>query len=573
MIRRQTIQFKAGFTTILSAILLFAGSARSASAAQADAASAAAPEITISASRPDVFIGESLTLIWSSKGAASCTAGGAWRGKKAMSGSQMLKPAAAGDLVYDLSCTGAGGASSKSVKVLAQEPSLSLTDTFLPNAVTISTSEGAPYGDCNFWTAKASNCIDETNFGYGPTRVVRVYICLSGEVSIGSCSQQPKVTGPLSEAMLKGIESRIAAFSGTGVRLVVRFTYNFGPIGPAAMDAPLDVIARHIDQVAPILLRHRDLVFALEAGFIGTWGEWHDSTNNNDTAAAQKTVLDKELSYFRGAFPILVRYPGDLIQYAGGTTPRADLGLHDDYYASNTVDGATWDNCDRGAGYCLQDYTAEQFQAYAATVSTTAQFAGEFGALYPNLQTCDELDAYSYQYHAQSISLFPYPPAIGMELESEGCALSFFNKVGVRIELHRATVIGDTAPNGRLDLALTLSNSGYGRVLRPRPATLVFISGGVRVARIPIPLAELDLRELASSSTPIWKTLRFSVKLPETFRPAGPSAIALVIPDPAPTLKADPAYALPLNSIAKKDSVAIFDPTTGFNVIAKFNAK
>jgi hypothetical protein len=109
--------------------------------------------------------------------------------------------------------------------------------------------------------------------------------------------------------MLKDINTRIAAFAGTGMRLIVRFTYNFGPIGAGAMDAPIDVISTHIDQVAPILLQYKDMIFAVEAGFIGTWGEWHDSTNGNDTAAAHKIVLDKELSYFSGLFPILVRTP------------------------------------------------------------------------------------------------------------------------------------------------------------------------------------------------------------------------------------------------------------------------
>src|SRR5580658_10134991 len=118
---------------------------------------------------------------------------------------------------------------------------------------------------------------------------------------------------------------RVRGQWGAAARPIV---YNFGPIGAGAMDAPIDVISGHIDQLAPILLKNKDLVFSLEAGFIGTWGEWHDSTSGNDMAAAHKVVLDKELSYFRDAFPILVRYPGDLIQYGGSFTPVADLGLH-----------------------------------------------------------------------------------------------------------------------------------------------------------------------------------------------------------------------------------------------------
>ena len=445
---------------------------------------------------------------------------------------------------------------------------LHLTETFSPNAVTISTSEGAPYGDCDFWTTKAANCLHEKNFGYGPTRIVRVYICLSGEVSTSDCSQPPEVTGPLSPARLKDIDSRIAAFAGSGIRLIPRFTYNFGPIGPGAMDAPIDVISKHIDQLAPILIRHKDLVFALEAGFIGTWGEWHDSTNGNDTAAAQKTVLDKELSYFRELFPILVRYPGDLIQYISSLDPKPGLGLHDDFYASDSDDGATWNTCDKGAGYCLADFTPGQFMTFASNVSLQTIFAGEFGALDPTLQGCDALNQYSYKFHIQSISLNPFPSTIGTLLQNEGCALSFYNKVGARIVLEEAKISGDAIPGGKLWVDITLVNDGYGRVIRERPVSLVLRQNGKDVATIPIPTAQLDLRTLASSLTEAPKKFQFEFTLPKTIA-TGTTTMTLLFPDPAPTLADQPAYALPLNSVDEHGK-SIFEPTTGHNRIATF---
>jgi len=432
---------------------------------------------------------------------------------------------------------------------------------FSANATTISTSEGAPYGDCDFWVQAPSSC-RESNFGYGPTAVMRLYICLSGEVTINSCSQQPAVTGPLPAAMLDSINAGIAAFAGTGMRLMIRFTYNFGPIGPGAMDAPISVISSHIDQLAPILLQNKDLIFALEAGFIGTWGEWHDSTNGNDTAAAQQVVLDKELSYFSGIFPVLARYPGDLVQYTGNPMPPAGLGLHDDYYASSSDDGGTWDSCDTGGGWCLPNYSSSQLMSYAAEVSADTMFAGEFGALYPSLQTCAALDAYSYTYHAQSITLYPYPDNIGTELQNEGCALSFYNKVGTRIVLQQAQIEGYPIAGGQLSIAVTLMNAGYGRVIRPRPATIVFIQNGQTAAQIPVPLQSMDLRTLQPSMS---ATFAFGFTLPATLQ-SGPVSVALLIPDPAPSLTSDPAYALPLNSL-DQNSNAIFDPTTGYNFI------
>jgi len=47
--------------------------------------------------------------------------------------------------------------------------------------------------------------------------------------------------------------------------------------------------------------------------------------------------------------------------------------------------------------------------------------------------------------------------------------------------------------------------------------------------------------------------------------------MSLLIPDPAPSLTMQPAYALPLNSL-DQNSNPIFDATTGYNLLATFNA-
>jgi hypothetical protein len=197
-------------------------------------------------------------------------------------------------------------------------------------------------------------------------------------------------------------------------------------------------------------------------------------------------------------------------------------------------------------------------------------FAGEFGALYPPLQSCSALDEYSYTYHAQSINL--QPSAIGTALENEGCALSFYNKVGTRIELQEAAIDGSPSANGQLHLALTLANTGYGRVIRPRPVTLLFVSAGKIVAEFPIALADMDLRQLEASATPVAQTYEINVTLPPTFPTSGSVSTVLLIPDPALSLTSQPAYALPLNSLDQDDN-PIFNPTTGYNLIATFDAE
>ena len=558
----KTIRMSIVATATLATLLMPLGSA-------AQGSEKAEPGIEIFANPMHVFVGQSFTLTWSSRNVTGCTASGDWSGPQALSGSQIITPDAEGRLTYSLVCSDSDSVRHvrDSAGVHVETPSLSLAGTFSPNSVTISTSEGALYGSCDFWLNEPSQCLKVSNFGFGPSKVFHVPICLSGEVSLVDCSKPGQVAGPLSDAMLAGIETRIAAFAGTGARLVVRFTYNFGPIGPGAMDAPIDVISTHIDQLAPILLRHRDLIAALDAGFIGTWGEWHDSTNGNETAGAQKTVLDKELANFKGVFPILVRNPGNLIQYTGNDVPPASLGLHDDAYASNVFDGGTWSPCHPGAGYCLShSYTSDQFKAYAAKISTTTMFAGEFGVVDAALSPCSALDQYSYTYHPQWLSL---STAIVAFLKGEGCATSFYNKIGTRIELQNVNIIGDAKPGGKLYVAATMINAGYGRVIRRRPVRLVLLQNGEAVEKIKLRTAEIDLRTLVSSANPIPSTFQFEFTLPETLLP-GPVTLALRFDDPAPSLSDQPAYALPLNSL-DENGKSIFDAATGNNLIATLN--
>jgi len=440
---------------------------------------------------------------------------------------------------------------------------LSATASFSPNATTIPTSEGAPYGYCDFWVqgplvaGTEARCTNEGRYSYPPTKVTAVPVCLSGKVSDDVCSQQPPVTGPLSPDMLNSIDAGLAAFAGTGVRVLLRFEYNAGPQGAA--DAPLDLILAHIDQLAPIVLRNKDQIFALEAGFIGNWGEWHDSTNGNDTPAAHKAVLDKLMAYFSGVIPIMARQPGDLIAYAGAL-PTAALGIHDDFFASSSDDADTWEPCRPNKGYCLPGYTQSQMMSYGSAVSATSMFVGDFGQVYPPLQACDVLDAYAYTFHVQSLAI--NIPDVDQYLYDEGCWDSFFNRVGTRLVLRQTAITGDATPGGLLSIALTIANEGYGRVVRSRPATLLLIQKGRAVASVPIPLQNLDLRTIGAFTS---ETFQFSVVLPATIQ-AGPTSLALVIPDPVPSLSSQAAYALPFNSLDQNKD-PIFDVGSGYNFI------
>jgi hypothetical protein len=86
---------------------------------QADAAFALMPQVvpaapTLSLAAASMVVGNSTTITWSSVNATGCTATGSWSGKLAASGSQSVKPTAAGTDTYTLICANAAGSSAPS---------------------------------------------------------------------------------------------------------------------------------------------------------------------------------------------------------------------------------------------------------------------------------------------------------------------------------------------------------------------------------------------------------------------------------------------------------------------------
>jgi hypothetical protein len=86
---------------------------------QADAAFALMPPVvpgapTLALAPTSIVVGSSTTITWTSVNATGCTAAGSWSGTLANSGSQSVKPTAAGTDTYTLTCANAAGSSAPS---------------------------------------------------------------------------------------------------------------------------------------------------------------------------------------------------------------------------------------------------------------------------------------------------------------------------------------------------------------------------------------------------------------------------------------------------------------------------
>src|ERR1700689_4397538 len=68
------------------------------------------PTASLTANTTSIPYGTRAILTWSSTGAATCTALGAWSGTRAISGNMVVGPIISNN-TYSMTCTGAGGTS------------------------------------------------------------------------------------------------------------------------------------------------------------------------------------------------------------------------------------------------------------------------------------------------------------------------------------------------------------------------------------------------------------------------------------------------------------------------------
>lgn len=158
----------------------------------------------------------------------------------------------------------------------------------------------------------------------------------------------------LSQSFLNLIKNNFDVARKAGVKLILRFAYNWESEGS---DAPFERIASHLDQLKPILTGNKDVISFIEAGFMGYWGEWHHSKSNLENGESRRKILFKILSILPDDRMVALRYPRDKIEVFNSSNPltpsqafngsqQARTGAHNDCFVASNSDMNTydWDN-------------------------------------------------------------------------------------------------------------------------------------------------------------------------------------------------------------------------------------
>jgi hypothetical protein len=367
---------------------------------------------------------------------------------------------------------------------------------------------------------------------------------------------------PLSPAMLERIRADFAAVRQAGMKIIPRFAYNFGPIG--VPDASVERVLGHLDQLAPLLKANEDVIAFLESGFIGTWGEWHSSTNNllgtsagirfaNDNTRA---IVNKLLESLPAGRMIALRYPRHKMEIFGpeplteneaySGTPKARTGAYNDCFLSSANDVGTYtDNMAREKQFYRQDNLFVPQGGETCGVRPDA----------PERTACANALREMEQLHFTTLNN-GYNRQVLDGWRQGGCMAEVERRLGYRFRLVDSEAPVAAAAGGELRVNFTVANDGFANMYNQRPVEIVLRpkTGGeaVRLA------AKEDPRRWMTGRT---TAVRISAIVPKGTKP-GEYDVFLALPDMAESLRSRPDYAV------RFANAGVWEPATGMNRLA-----
>ena len=402
---------------------------------------------------------------------------------------------------------------------------------------------------------------------------------------------------PLSPEKLALLQRSLDRCRQAGLKVLLRFAYERNmsrKTGPT-----IDRILEHLDQLAPLLQKNKDVIYVLQAGFVGAWGEWHSSAHRiEEDHSKLAAIIARELQalpkdrmiqlrvlpkYKRWVLqdPTLNALTPVTVENAFSGTTAARIGLADDGFLANKSDGGTWpeppfyanpgnpefDAFTRESPYLAVDgelYWSDQggqidgLRAakrlrlhHYTSLSLTHSYSGYEGKRYSIdrwMETCIT---------AEELRREKLPVSAGYFEDRDGRPVKrtifeyIRDHLGYRIELQKARF--PQKAKSTLPVEIELINRGFATLINPRPVYLVLINtAGEMVAQHKTDVDPHDWQPFRPGD-PNYEPLLHSIKadVPLKGLAAGEYMLGLWLPDASPGIAGDARYAV---RVANRDA-------------------
>lgn len=363
------------------------------------------------------------------------------------------------------------------------------------------------------------------------------------------------VNSPISASYLNSMQADFDKIRNAGLKTVIRFAYSDVNGSSQPQDATKARILEHIQQLKPYLIANVDVITAVQAGFIGSWGEWYytDHFGMNPTAADyanRKEVVDALLLALPSSRMVQMRTPS-LKQktyltnaaltdsQAFGTSSVARLGHHNDCFLASADDFGTYTNTSTEYPYLEQE-------------TRFTPMGGETCAINLPRSGCTTAINELSRFHWSYLN-YDYNAGVIGGFQTNNCFNEIQNRLGYRFEFTTATFPQAATIGGALPIDIKIKNTGFASTFNARTAYLV-LRNTVSNQEYSIALAA-NHRTWAAGTT---QNVVENLTLPSNIT-SGSYKLFLNLPDTDSGLRTRPEYSI------RMANETVWESTTGYN--------
>ncbi len=367
-------------------------------------------------------------------------------------------------------------------------------------------------------------------------------------------------TQTLPDNLLTLITNDMAVFRAKGVKCILRFAYTNSQSKPY-QDASPAIWQQHLSQLKPVLQANADVIYVVQAGFLGVWGEWYYSSQGTGDEIPQ-SVRTQLITQLLDAVPasrcVQLRTPKYKTDYLGYNNPLTEatawqqneysrLGHHNDAFCNGAENMGTYQNPTTDKAYIAQEClfvpnggenNIEEADAYN-NYGTGAKALAEMKLLHYSYLN------YDYSQYATS----------RWKTEKDASGNAYYDlmarHMGYRFQLLQGTFPEEVGSDRTMAVKLTIKNVGFAPLYNERHAYIVLKSAANTYT---IPLQSDPRTWMPEQTATIQETLTLPADIPN-----GTYSLYLYLPDADSRLAANPKFAV------RCANTNIWDATTGYN--------
>jgi hypothetical protein len=424
---------------------------------------------------------------------------------------------------------------------------------------------------------------------------------------------------PIPETQLQNLATVLQEVEATGYKAIIRFAYQKKAVSTSdcsprnsisnlAPKVQVRHIQEHVWQLAPVLQEHYPVIQAVQAGFVGAWGEWHNDFYGHPCGAdSVRQILQSVLAAVPAQRKVLVREPS--LKRMAGLLDSTRLGYHNDYFVLDNGKHKTSDYSKARRGFTRKsrrhfervDFKQVQREGYRVGMDGEMpyDFPGDDWTLTQVLPEsylfADRLRQHGYTsfsivhnyntnikaWKTKTITVAdvrmtkaPVTDGYFLDKSSKEVPRSLYEYIrdhlGYRLQLESVSLPRAWHKGTKQTVSFTVKNFGFATAMNPRDVYLVLVDSSGKVYPFNTKAQVQDWHPVTAKRK-AGNTVSTELVLSKDL-PPGAYKLGMWLPDGSETLKYQPAYAIRL---ANKNVAWWTDPTQQYlvNVFAIVHIK